>query len=158
MKCVFIAPVVVVGLTLSACGGSPSESLDTAAPSASGSIDAHSQNGLVKGSTSGDSTPQATERADQRAQDRCLELGGESLTDLQMERESSPMFSVTKMPGIRQFFQCAGERAGGTACAINEFNQVAFQRAGVNGEAELLRCSVGDGGLVWLRIEAFPVS
>lgn len=158
MKRMLMATVVVAGLTLSACGWSSSGSLDAAAPTANGSIGGDSQNGMVKGSTAGDSAPLTADQVDQRAQDRCLELGGEVPADPQMDRESAPVFSVPKMPGIRQFFQCAGERTGGTACAINEFNQVAFQRAKVNGGAELLRCSVGNGGLFWLRIESFPVS
>lgn len=158
MKAALLAPVVLTGLALSACGWSSTGSVDTAAPSASGSIDGRSQSGMVKGSTSGDSAPLSADQADQRAQDRCLELEGEVLTERPMRKETDPLFMVWKMPGILRLSQCVGERPGGTSCAVNEFNQVAFQRANVNGEAEVLKCSLASGGLFWLRIEAFPAS
>ncbi len=158
VKFMLIVPVVVVGLALSACDGSSSGSLDTAAPSANGSIDDRSQNGMGKGSTSGAPAPLSADQADQKAQDRCRELGTISVPSPPMRKETDPVFMVWKMPGILRFIQCVGERQGGTRCVDSEFDQVAFQRARVNGEAEVLRCSVGNDGLFWLRIEAFPGS
>ena len=157
MKLMLIVPVVVVGLALSACGGSSSGSPDTAAPSANGSMNDRSQNG-IKGSTSSDSAPLSADQADQWAQDRCMELGMERSPDPQMRKESDPMFMTWKMPGIVRSVPCEGERQGGTRCSGHQFNHFAFQRANVTGEAGVLRCSVGNEGLFWLRIEAFPGS
>lgn len=163
VKLVLIAPLVVVGLTLSACGGSSSGSLGTAAPSSNG-YEEPSANGMVKGSTSGNSAPLTIDEANKRAQDRCLELNAGVLSDLSpppssyLRKETDPNFMVMKMPPVLKYFQCVGERPSGASCANNEFNQVAFQRAKVNGEAEVLRCSVGNGGLFWLRMEAFSGS
>ena len=158
MKLMLIVPVVVVGLVLSACGGSSSGSLDTAGPSANGSMDDRSLKGMVKGSTSSDSAPLSADQADQKAQDRCRELGMERSPDPQMRKESDPMFMTWKMPGIVRSVPCEGERQGGTRCSGHQFNHFAFQRANVTGEAGVLRCSVGNEGLFWLRIEAFPGS
>ena len=163
VKLVLIAPLVVVGLTLSACGWSSSGSLGTAAPSLNG-YEEPSANGMVKGSTSGNSAPLTIDEANKRAQDRCLELDAGVLPDLSpppntyLRKETDPTFMVMKMPPVLKYFQCVGERSSGTSCTNNEFNQVAFQRAKVNGEAEVLRCSVGNGGLFWLRMEAFSGS
>ena len=158
MKLMLIIPVVVVGLALSRCGWTSSGSLDTAAPSTNGSVDDRSQNGMVKGSTSSDSAPLTADQADQRAQDRCMELGTIAVETPTMRKETDPTFKVEKMPGILRFIRCVGERQGGTRCVASEYDQVAFQRAEVNGEAEVLRCSVGNGGLFWLGIEALPGS
>ena len=164
VKLVLIAPLVVVGLTLSACGGSSSGSLGTAAPSLNG-YEEPSANGMVKGSTSGNSAPLTIDEANKRAQDRCLELDAGVLPDLSppppsdyLRKETDPNFMVMKMPPFLIYFQCVGEKPSGASCTKSEFNQVAFQRAKVNGEAEVLRCSVGNGGLFWLRMEAYSGS
>lgn len=156
MKAALIVPIVLTGLVLSACGWTSSGSVGEAAPSVKG-YEESSPKGTVKSSTSGNMGLLTVEQADQRAQDRCLELESGWLNVSPMRKESDPTFMVMKMPGIR-FVQCVGERLGGTKCTENELNQVAFQRAKVNGEAEVLKCSVGDGVLFWLRIEAFPGS
>lgn len=157
MRWLLIAPVVMAGLTLSACGGSSTASLEVAAPSANGP-EAPSVDGMVKGSTSSDSAPLTAGQADQRAQDRCLELGAIPVETPTMRKETDPLFTVGKMPRILRFTPCVGERSGDTKCGVDEFNYVAFQRANVNGEAEVLRCSLRDGGLFWMRIEAFSGS
>lgn len=158
VKLTLIVPVVVVGLALCACDWSSSGSPETAAPSENVSVNDRSQNGKVKGSTSSDSAPLSADQADQRAQDRCSELGMIAVATPTMRKETDPNFMVWKMPEIRRYIQCVGERQAGTRCVVSEFDQVAFQRAQVNGEAEVLKCSVGNGGLLWLRIEAFPGS
>ena len=158
VKLMLIVPVVVVGLVLSACGGSSSGSLDTAGPSAIGSMDDQSLNGMVKGSTSSDSAPLSADQADQKAQDRCRELGALPVEAPTMRTEDDLALMAWKMPRILRFTPCVGERSGDTKCGVGEFDYVAFQRASVNGEAEVLRCSLRDDGLFWLRIEAFPGS
>lgn len=163
MKLMLIVPVVVVGLVLSACGGSSSGSLDTAGPSANGSIDDQSLNGMVKGSTSSDSAPLSADQADQKAQDRCLELGAEEISPEAMlealrNREVRVFTEMLRMRSLGLGkSDCVGERQGGASCDPREYQLVAFQRAKSNGEAEVLRCKLGgNGGLFWLRIEAFP--
>lgn len=162
MKLMLIVPVVVIGLALSACGGSSSGSLDTAGPPANGSMDDQSLNGMVKGSTSSNSAPLSADQADQKAQDRCRELGSwESQQAAWRELRNHGEFSKGFFSRLseRDESDCVGERQGGVGCDRREFLQVAFQRAKVNGEAEVLRCKRGGNGeLYWLRIEAFPGS
>ena len=168
MKLMLIVSVVVVGLALSACGGSLSGSLDTAVPSANGSMDDLSKNG-IKGSTSSDSAPLSADQADQKAQDRCRELEAEdSVPEAVVEalriqgwRRYPEILSEmlrTRSLGLGKT-ACVGERQGGESCDPTEYYEVAFQRAKVNGEAEVLRCKPGGNGRsFWLRIEAFPAS
>jgi hypothetical protein len=163
-----IVPVVVVGLALSACGGSSSGSFDTAAPSANGSMNDRSKNG-IKGSTSSDSAPLSADQADQKAQDRCRELEAkDSIPEAVVEalriqgwRRYPELLSEmlrTRSLGLGKT-ACVGERQGGEICDPTEHYEVAFQRAKVNGEAEVLRCRAGsNGAFFWLRIEAFPGS
>ena len=157
MKAPLITLGVLTAFALSACGGTSSGSVDEAAPSLDG-YEVSSSKGTNKGLTPGNAEPLTADQANQRAYDRCLELETRGLISVPMRSESDPLFVVTKMPGILKLVFCVGERLGGTNCVASEFNQVAFQRANINGEAEVLRCSVGDGRLSWLRIEAFPGS
>jgi len=157
VRWLLIAPVVLAGLTLSSCGWSSTGSFEAAAPSANGPEDA-SVEGMVKGSTSGNSAPLTADQADQKAQHRCLELGALPVEAPTMRTEDDLALMAWKMPRILRFTPCVGERSGDTKCGVGEFDYVAFQRASVNGEAEVLRCSLRDDGLFWMRIEAFSVS
>lgn len=158
MKVTLIASVVIAGLALSACGWMPSGNVDAAAPSPHDN-EVSLPKSTVKGSTSGNLGLLTADQADQWAQDRCMELGMERSPDPQMRKESDPMFMTWKMPGIARSVPCEGERQGGTRCSGHQFNHFAFQRANVTGEAGVLRCNFGgDGGFVWLPIEAYPSS